>query len=168
VTFRVAKIVSGGQTGVDRAALDVAMALQIPCGGWCPLGRRAEDGRIHERYPLEETESRSYSGRTIQNVIDSDGTLILAFGRVTGGTLLTKNAAEQRRKPCLVVDLTNPPKTGDVQEWLREHEIRVLNVAGPRASQTPDAYRLATGVLVRLLKAPAPAARKRRRLRPKA
>ena len=168
MTFRVAKIVSGGQTGVDRASLDVAMALQIPCGGWCPRGRRAEDGRIHERYPLEETDSRSYASRTIQNVIDSDGTLILAFGRVTGGTLLTKNVAEQRRKACLVVDLTEPHEVAAVQDWLREHEIRVLNVAGPRASQAPDAYRLATGILVKLLKPAAPIARKRRRLRPKA
>ena len=168
MTVRVEKIVSGGQTGVDRAALDVAMALQIPCGGWCPRGRRAEDGRIHERYPLKETDSRSYSSRTIQNVVHSDGTLILAFGRVTGGTLLTKNAALQRRKPCLVVDLTNPLEIGDVKDWLREYEIRVLNVAGPRASQAPNAYRLATTVLVKLLAAPIPIARKRRRLRPKA
>jgi Circularly permutated YpsA SLOG family len=168
VTFRVAKIVSGGQTGVDRAALDVAMALQIPCGGWCPRGRRAEDGQIHERYPLEETDSRSYASRTIQNVVDSDGTLLLAFGRVSGGTLLTKNVAEQRRKPCLVVDLTNPPQVADVQDWMREHEIRVLNVAGPRASQAPDAYRLATSLLVKLLKPAVPIARKRRRVRPKA
>jgi hypothetical protein len=168
VTVRVEKIVSGGQTGVDRAALDVAMTLQIPCGGWCPRGRRAEDGRIHDRYPLQETDSRSYSSRTIQNVVYSDGTLILAFGRVTGGTLLTKNAARQRRKPCLVVDLTHPPEIGDVKDWLREYEIRVLNVAGPRASQAPDAYRLATSVLIKLLKAAAPTVRKRRRLRPKA
>lgn len=139
MTFRVAKIVSGGQTGVDRASLDVAMALQIPCGGWCPRGQRAEDGRIHERYPLEETDSRSYASRTIQNVIDSDGTLILAFGRVTGGTLLTKNVAEQRRKACLVVDLTEPHEVAAVQDWLREHEIRVLNVAGPHQ---PGAGRL--------------------------
>lgn len=168
MTFRVAKIVSGGQTGVDRAALDVAMALQIPCGGWCPRSRRAEDGRIHERYPLKETESRSYSSRTIQNVIDADGTLVLAFGSVTGGTLLTKNAAERRHKPCLVVDLTDPPKLADIHRWLNEHAIRVLNVAGPRASQAPDAYRLATSILVKLLKVPAAAARKRRRVRPKA
>jgi hypothetical protein len=168
VTLRVAKIVSGGQTGVDRAALDVAMALRIPCGGWCPRGRRAEDGRIHERYPLTETDSRSYSGRTIQNVVDSDGTLLLAFGRLTGGTLLTKNVAEKRRKPCLVVDLMDRPEVADVQDWFREHGIRVLNVAGPRASQAPDAYRLATSILVRLLKPSAPIARERRRLRPKA
>ena len=81
------------------------MALNIPCGGWCPRGRRAEDGRIPERYPLQETASPSYSSRTIQNVTDSDGTLILTFGRTTGGTLLTKNAAQRRQKPCLVVDL---------------------------------------------------------------
>jgi hypothetical protein len=168
VTFRVAKIVSGGQTGVDRAALDVAIALQIPCGGWCPRGRRAEDGRLHERYPLQETESRSYSRRTIQNVIDSDGTLIITIGTLTGGTLLTKNTAEKHQKPYVIVDLADSTKIASVRKWMQEHAVGVLNVAGPRASKAPDAYRLATSLLVKLLKAPALTARKRRRARPKA
>lgn len=150
MTVRIKKIVSGGQTGVDRAALDVAMALQIPCGGWCPRGRRAEDGRINERYPLAESDSRSYSSRTIQNVIDSDGTLVLTMGRLSGGTLLTKNAAGKRRKPCLAVDLKQPPEIAVVLEWLKEMEIGVLNIAGPRASQAPDAYDLAARFLVKL------------------
>ena len=96
---RLEKIVSGGQTGVDRAALDVAMSLGIPCGGWCPKGRKAEDGRIPDRYPLRETDSASYRKRTILNVADSDGTLILAVGELRGGTLATKRAASELRKP---------------------------------------------------------------------
>jgi len=150
-TVRLEKILSGGQTGVDRAALDVAMALNIPCSGWCPRGRRAEDGRIPDRYPLQETARPSYSSRTIQNVIDSDGTLILALGRLTGGTLLTKNTAHSRRKSWLFVDLHGSPDVTVVQNWLGENEIRVLNVAGPRASQAPGIYSLATSFLLRLL-----------------
>ncbi len=151
MSVRLQKIISGGQTGVDRAALDVAMALNIPCGGWCPRGRRAEDGRIPERYPLLETARPSYSSRTVQNVTDSDGTLILTFGRTTGGTLLTKNAAQRRQKPCLVVDLEETPAVAVVHDWLQTKTIRVLNVAGPRASQAPEAYRSAASFLLRLL-----------------
>ena len=137
VTVRLQKVTSGGQTGVDRAALDVAMALNIPCGGFCPRGRRAEDGRLSPRYPLTETTSPSYSARTIQNVADSDGTLILTVGRIAGGTLLTRNTARKRHKPCLVVDLNDPPAITEVSAWLKEHAIRVLNVAGPREARPP-------------------------------
>jgi len=150
-TVWIEKLLSGGQTGVDRAALDVALALNIPCGGWCPRGRRAEDGRIPDRYPLQETVSSSYSGRTVQNVIDSDGTLILALGRLSGGTLLTKNTAQNRRKPWLFVDLHSSPDVTVVQDWLEANAVRVLNVAGPRASQAPRIYSLATRLLLRLL-----------------
>src|SRR5947209_11260398 len=85
----IAKIVSGGQTGVDRAALDVALELGLPCGGWCPKGRRSEGGRIPERYPLRETTSAAYPARTRRNVLYSDGTLVLTNGPPTGGTALT-------------------------------------------------------------------------------
>jgi predicted Rossmann fold nucleotide-binding protein DprA/Smf involved in DNA uptake len=101
----VEKIISGGQTGVDRAALDVAMELGIPCGGWCPQGRRAEDGRIPERYPLQEASSKEYPVRTRLNVEDSDGTLVLTASSPTGGTALTLKLARQLHKPFLLIDL---------------------------------------------------------------
>lgn len=131
-------IISGGQTGVDRAALDVAAECHLPVGGWCPRGRRAEDGRIPDHYPLRETESADYAVRTEYNVRDSDATLILAVGPLSGGTALTKQLAEQWRKPLRVVDLQNPPPVGPVIQWLQEHKVRVLNVAGPRAGTHPD------------------------------
>lgn len=165
MTDPLQKIVSGGQTGVDRAALDVAMALNIPCGGWCPRGRRAEDGRIPQRYPLAETNSPSYSSRTVQNVTDSDGTLILSVGEVTGGTLLTMKAAHKGHKPCLVADLENAPDAGAIRRWLGEQAIGVLNVAGPRASQAPDAYGLATRFLLKLLSTQVPAKKEPRKKR---
>ncbi len=102
------KIISGGQTGVDRAALDAALQCGFPCGGWCPKGRRAEDGRIDDRYPLSETPKRRYQQRTEWNVRDSDGTLILATGELTGGTLLTARLAEEYERPLFYVDLSEP------------------------------------------------------------
>ena len=147
----VRKIVSGGQTGVDRAALDIALALGIPCGGWCPRGRGAEDGAIPARYPLQETGSHDYAERTSRNVIDSDGTLILAIGALHGGTLLTAQLAEKSGKPCLVVDLASPPEPGKVDSWIRENQISVLNVAGPRESQHPGIHALAGGFLIEIL-----------------
>src|SRR4051794_16307480 len=99
------KIISGGQTGVDRAALDVALELDLPCGGWCPRGRRSEDGAIPDRYPLSETPSEEYPERTEWNVRDSDGTLILTRGTPDRGTALTQRLANRHRKPLFVVDL---------------------------------------------------------------
>ena len=129
------KVVSGGQTGVDRAALDVALKLGLPCGGWCPRGRRAEDGRIPERYPLSETPSSAYPQRTEWNVRDSDATLILTCGRLRGGTALTARIAERLVKPCLVVDLECGPAAEEVAAWIRDMGLRVVNVAGPRESE---------------------------------
>jgi hypothetical protein len=139
----VAKIISGGQTGVDRAALDVALELGLPCGGWCPKGRRAEDGPIPERYPLRETSSPAYPQRTRCNVLDSDGTLILMRGRPTGGTALTLQIAAENAKPYLVIDLNGELDPVRVRTWCRTHQIRVLNVAGARESETPGIYDLA-------------------------
>jgi len=131
------RIISGGQTGVDRGALDAAMALGIPHGGWCPRGRRAEDGPIPDRYDLRETDSPEYRVRTERNVIDSDATLILYRGRLSGGTELTLRLAEAHGKRHLVVDLGDPCPAEEVRRWLRAEGVNVLNVAGPRESQSP-------------------------------
>jgi hypothetical protein len=132
---RIRQIVSGGQTGVDRAALDVALDLGLPCGGWCPRGRKAEDGPIPGRYPLLETPAADYRQRTEWNVRDADGTLVLRCGRATGGTALTIRLVRRRRQPLLVLDLNLDPSPSLVRAWVRERSIRVLNVAGPRESQ---------------------------------
>jgi len=134
------KILSGGQTGVDRAALDVALQFGLPCGGWCPRGRKAEDGPIAERYPLEETSSPEYAVRTQKNVVECDGTLIITVGEPVGGTAWTITFAHQLNKPLLVIDLEQPPSANVLHSWLQQHEIIVLNVAGPRESQQPGIY----------------------------
>jgi hypothetical protein len=145
------RIVSGGQTGVDRAALDVAIALGIPHGGWCPRGRLAEDGRIPRRYKLEETESPEYRVRTERNVIDSDATLILCRGVPSGGTELTLRFAQRYSKPHLIIDLDNPPDVETVRTWLAESAAETLNVAGPRESQGPGIAEQAQEFLTKLL-----------------
>jgi hypothetical protein len=131
------QIVSGGQTGVDRGALDAAIALGIPHGGWCPAGRLAEDGQIPPEYALTESRSPDYASRTEQNVRDSDATLILYRSRLSGGTELTRRLAERLEKPYLLVDLANRPAEKTVLVWLEEHDVRDLNVAGPRESAWP-------------------------------
>jgi len=137
------KIVSGGQTGVDRAALDAALALDFACGGWCPLGRKAEDGVIADKYPLEETVSSDYEIRTARNVEYSDGTIIFTRGKPTGGTALTVQFTDQYEKPCLVLDLKREEDKviSLLNEWILENRIKVLNVAGPRESKKPGIYR---------------------------
>jgi len=137
MVIRPVKIISGGQTGVDRGVLDAAIALSIPHGGWCPQGRLAEDGRIPDGYELSETDSPEYRVRTEQNVIDSDATLILCRGRPSGGTELTLRLAEQHGRPCLVLDLDQPPQPEEVRRWLQDHRVEVLNIAGPRETQSP-------------------------------
>ncbi len=133
----VKKIVSGGQAGVDRGALDAALQLGFDCGGWCPLGRRAEDGPIDPRYPLTESDSPRYDVRTEQNIIDSDGTLIITGGRLEGGTRLTLELALQKNRPCRVIDLRQPLELEQVIDWLVALEISTLNIAGPRESKQP-------------------------------
>jgi hypothetical protein len=148
----VVRVISGGQTGVDRAALDAAIALGIETGGWCPLGRLAEDGPIDRRYPLTETPTRDYDGRTLWNVRDSDGTLVLAWGEPTGGTAYTISCARQLRRPCLVVDLRARPEVASVREWIAQNQIGTLNVAGPRASHDPLVYETAHRFLLAALR----------------
>ena len=148
----IQKIVSGGQTGVDRAALDVALELGISCGGWCPRNRIAEDGRISERYPLKETATSDPSVRTELNVTDSDGTLVLTWGKAFGGTLLTILCARHHRKPFLEVNLAGQPEIEFLRRWVEFQKIQVLNIAGPRESHDPgtiyvEAKRLITKLL---------------------
>jgi hypothetical protein len=134
------KIVSGGQTGVDRAALDVARKLGLPCGGWCPEGRKAEDGPLPSNYLLDETPSADYAQRTKWNVRDSDGTLVLTRGQPSEGTAFTIDTAKRLGKPCLVLDLADQPLAATVRAWANEHAVRILNVAGPRESKCPGIY----------------------------
>lgn len=133
-------IVSGGQTGVDRAALDFALANGIEHGGWCPKGRRAEDGVLDEKYCLHETPRRDYRQRTRWNVRDSDGTLIIVNRKLSGGTRYTFETALKLGKPLLKVRIGEEENEVTVFDWLERHNIRVLNVAGPRASAEPEIY----------------------------
>jgi hypothetical protein len=139
----IEKIVSGGQTGADRAGLDAAIELDIPHGGWIPKGRKTEDGGLPERYHLEEMPTGSYEARTEQNVIDSDGTLIVSHGMLNGGSAMTRRFAKKHNHPWMHVDLE---KTNffmaamDVRSWVEQNQIKVLNVAGPRGSKDPEIY----------------------------
>ncbi|QEG00903.1 Putative molybdenum carrier [Stieleria maiorica] len=130
------RIISGGQTGVDRAGLELAIAHRIQHGGWCPKGRLSEDGSIPSRYDLVEMDTAEYPPRTEQNVIDSDATLILYEQRLKGGTLLTRRYAARWNKPCLSVamEVTSP---GEVRQWLDQVQPETLNIAGPRESSVP-------------------------------
>jgi hypothetical protein len=148
----IARLVSGGQTGVDRAALDVALELGLPCGGWCPQGRKAEDGPIDDRYPLVETPSSSYSQRTNWNVRDSDATLILSWGDLTGGTQLTAGECREAGKPHLIIDLASSADVAKpvlaARDWIKTNVSEgVLNVAGPRASERASVYDAAKAFL---------------------
>lgn len=131
------RIVSGGQTGVDQAALDAALQCELPCGGWVPRGRRTENGPLSPRYPLREARSSGYAERTWLNVRDAAATLVLTGGEPTGGTALTITFARRLGKPLLVLDLNTDPDPADVSDWLRRHRIGVLNIAGPRESTCP-------------------------------
>jgi hypothetical protein len=148
---RVARLVSGGQTGVDRAALDAALAAGIPVGGWCPRGRLAEDGVIPDHYPLTETPEPDPAQRTAWNVRDSDGTLILHRGPLAGGTALTATVARREGRPLLQIDLGSAPVPQAIDAWLASQGVRVLNVAGPRESEAPGIGAAALALLMRLL-----------------
>lgn len=144
-------IISGGQTGVDRAALDAALELGIPCGGWCPRGRKAEDGRIPMCYPLRETPDADYRSRTEWNVREADATLVLVWGPTSGGTQLTINIAQWLDRPLRVVDLAEDPSPEEVRVWLESGGFEVVNVAGPRESSSPGIHRLAHAFLLAVL-----------------
>lgn len=150
----LAKIVSGGQSGTDRGALDAALAAGFPCGGWCPAGRAAEDGRIPDIYPLTEVPQGGYRARTLQNAIDSDGTVILYFDSLEGGTQQTFRDCVRLRKPCERIDgarMSADYAARMIDAFVTAYAIRALNVAGPRASKEPRAYAYARDVVNRVI-----------------
>jgi hypothetical protein len=149
------KIISGGQTGVDRGALDAALEAGIDCGGTCPAGRKAEDGIIPTIYPLTELDSTVYSDRTRQNVIDSDATLIIHFGQLEGGTAFTQRCCVKEKKPYLLLDASGDDQSVLVQlilDFINQNNIQVLNVAGPRVSKIPVAQETTKQLLTTVLK----------------
>lgn len=139
----IKKVISGGQTGADQAALDAAIEMGISHGGWVPLGRLTEKGRLSTRYNMQEINAIDYDQRTELNVMDSDGTLLFSHGELKGGAALTKKLARKHLKPCLHVDIK---ETGEykaveiIKSWLDVRNIETLNVAGPRASESPEMY----------------------------
>jgi len=149
-------IMSGGQTGADRAALDAAMDCNVEIGGWVPRGRRAEDGEIHEKYSnLRETDSPHYEERTRSNVRDSDATLIITHGALHGGSRFTRDMAEELGKPWIHVNLeerSNEEAIAAIREWLDGIEGEKLNVAGPRESSDGKIYKAVTKIITGLLK----------------
>lgn len=148
---RLEKVVSGGQSGVDRAALDAAREAGLATGGWCPAGRWAEDGPIPASYPLRETPGPDPAQRTQWNVRDSDATLVLARGAPRGGSALTLDWARRLGRPHLLVDLEAQAPAACISAWLTRTAPRVLNVAGPRESEAPGVGRAARALLATCL-----------------
>ena len=145
-------IISGGQTGVDRGALDAALASGIAIDGWCPEGRLAENGKIPAHYPLRELAGGNYASRTRQNVIDSDATIIFRFARIdkSPGTELTLKQCITHTKSYLLIDaetLSEPEAVRQILEFISAHNVRRLNIAGPRESQTAAAYKYSMAVV---------------------
>lgn len=157
----IEQIVSGGQTGVDRAALDIAIEFKISHGGWCPYERKAEDGTISTKYRLKEAPAPTseesldpdaiYKKRTELNARDSDGTLIIVENAPMGGTLYTIEMAEKHKKPYLIFNISSNQEISNIANWMIKNNIHKLNVAGPRASQTVGIYDSAYGILKHLL-----------------
>ncbi len=150
--MKLSKIISGGQTGVDRAALDAAIMLNIPTGGFCPKGRRAEDGIIPDKYELHETTNIKYSERTKQNIQHSQGTLILYWDTITNGSLTTLEYCKTFNKPHFKVDMNKTPnyQIEKIDYWIQSNQIKTLNIAGPREDGS-DIYTHANNYLIHLL-----------------
>jgi Circularly permutated YpsA SLOG family len=149
------KIVSGGQTGVDRAALDVALKHGIECGGWCPAGRLDEFGRIPDHYPVRELTGGGFTERTLQNVKDSDGTVIICLGKLWGGTQQTAEFCVELKRPHQLIDASSTSAEDAanlIAQFARKNEVKVLNVAGPRHGEWAEGYRYASRVLDGFLK----------------
>ena len=137
------RIISGGQTGADQAALDAAIALNLPHGGWLPRGRKTENGPLPLRYKLVELDSSRYRNRTEQNVLEADATLICSHGPLTGGSALTEALAIRHGRPLLHIDFEHYSlhlAVQALQHWLATHQVETLNVAGPRASGDSRIY----------------------------
>jgi len=141
------KIISGGQTGVDRAALDFALQNNMPCGGWCPKGRFGEDGIIADKYPMKETSSSDSKERTEKNIMDSDATLIIFNHKFDSGTKLTYELCMKYHKPILQINLNDNIKSDKISQWICDHHIKILNIAGPRESNSPGIYNKTLNIL---------------------
>ena len=140
----IKRIISGGQTGADRAALDFAIKMDLPHGGWVPKGRMAEDGPIPDRYNLKEMPTKNFPQRTKRNVKKADGTLIVSHGKLTLGSDLTRKMALKHNKPYLHIELNETSifeAAEQINQWVLENRIEVLNIAGSRASKDPKIYR---------------------------
>lgn len=148
------KIVSGAQSGVDRAALDAAMERGVEVGGWCPEGRTASDGVIPAKYPVRELAGAGYRQRTKQNVMDSDGTAVFYFGFPVGGTELTIRLCIQEKKPYVLIDaeeLSVDRAAEKILLFIKLQSLSVLNVAGPGADREPRGYNFTEAVIFKLL-----------------
>ncbi len=151
----VKRIISGGQTGVDQAALDAAIACGVSHGGWLPAGRKTEAGPLPTRYSLIEMQTRSYRERTRKNVMEADATLIISRGQLTGGSALTAAIATELQKPCLHIDLdlhNHLTAATIAKRWLLDNSTNILNVAGTRASSDEAIYRDAFRLVMDVLK----------------
>jgi hypothetical protein len=149
-TLKALKIISGGQTGVDRAALDVALRHGIECGGWCPDGRLDEFGKIPDRYPVQEMQGGGFTERTLQNVKDSDGTVVVYCDHLDGGTAQTVSFCLELKRPHALIDASKIPTEGAAKligDFVDKNKINILNVAGPRQSEWPEGYAYASRAL---------------------
>ena len=154
-TVKQFKIISGGQTGVDRAALDVALKHGIECGGWCPAERLDEFGKIPDRYPVQELPEGGFTERTLQNVKDSDGTVVIYPGELRGGTEQTVRFCIHLKRPHQLIDaskISAEDATKLIADFVRKNKIGILNVAGPRQSEWPEGYDYAFRALSAFLK----------------
>ena len=149
----IEKIISGGQSGAERAGLDAAIELDTPYGGWLPMGRKAEDGSVPARYTeMKELTRGGYPKRTEMNVVDSDGTVVFSHGKLSGGSALTRRLAGKHGKPFLFVDLDiEVDHVPVVHHWVVENDIRVLNVAGSRESKVPGIYAMVKEIVREVL-----------------
>ena len=148
--MKALKIISGGQTGVDRAALDVALRHGLDCGGWCPAGRLDEFGKIPSHYPVRELQGGGFTERTLQNVKDSDGTVIVYFDHLGGGTAQTVDFCHEQTRPHELIDaskISTEAAAKLIGDFVDKNKINILNVAGPRQSEWPEGYAYASRAL---------------------